>query len=333
MVRVASLIKLIVLIILIVQSYHMSYRPTFRQLQYVVALDDLRHFGRAASHCHVSQPTLSVQIALLEQHLEAPLFDRGTFGVAPTRLGTEIARRSRLILAQLDDIVMLAEADRKRLGGLIKLGTVPSFGPYFLPSLVRSLHGKYPDLKLYIREDRPLDIERAVAEGQIDCAIGPEPHEEGLHFRPIGIEQIWVGVPTEHPLATQAQLTLAELKGARFLSLGAGHRLAEVLRSLAEAAGAAIVDDYEGTSLDAIRQMVSIGMGLSIFPELYARSEFREGDGVTLRPVSDWSGQRTIGFYWREGAGRAAYFEALAREADGIAALENLTGHTLSGSG
>jgi LysR family hydrogen peroxide-inducible transcriptional activator len=323
-----SLFKFIVIIKSIDINYRMPYRPSFRQLEYVVALDDARHFGQAAARCHVSQPTLSVQIAQLERHLEASLFDRGAFGVAPTPLGAEIARRSRLLLAQLDDIVMLAEADRKRLGGLMRLGTVPSFGPYFLPSLVRGLHEKYPSLKLYIREDRPLDIERAVAEGQIDCAIGPEPHEEGLVFRPIGKERIWVGVPAEHPLAAKSLLSLAELKDVPFLSLGIGHRLAEVLRDLVAAAEASIIDDYEGTSLDAIRQMVSIGVGFSIFPELYARSEFREGDGVVLRPLSDWVGQRAVGFYWRAGAGRAAHFEALALEADGVAAREGLTGQS-----
>jgi LysR family transcriptional regulator, hydrogen peroxide-inducible genes activator len=133
-------------------------------------------------------------------------------------------------------------------------------------------------------------------------------------------------VPAEHSLAEKSLLSLADLKDAPFLSLGIGHRLTEILRDLVAAAGASIIDDYAGTSLDAIRQMVSIGMGLSIFPELYARSEFREGDGVVLRPLSDWVGHRAVGFYWRDGAGRAAHFEALAREADGIAAREGLTG-------
>ncbi|HRK23656.1 MAG TPA: hydrogen peroxide-inducible genes activator [Beijerinckiaceae bacterium] len=304
----------------------MPYRPTFRQLEYVAALDDLRHFGQAAARCHVSQPTLSVQIAQLERHLATPLFDRASFGVTPTPVGAEIARRARLLLAQLDDIVALSEADRLRLGGLIRLGTAPSFGPYFLPQLVRQVHGKYPALKLYIREDRPLDIERAVAEGQIDCAVGPEPHEAGLVFRAVGAERIWVGVPTEDPLAARPVLSLADLAGARFLSLGAGHRLAEILRELADAAGAHIIDDYEGTSLDAIRQMVSIGMGLSIFPELYARSEFRGDDGVSLRPIAGWAGRRAVGLFWREGAGRAAHYLALASEADGIAERLGLTG-------
>ncbi len=297
----------------------MPYRPSFRQLEYVVALDDLRHFGQAATRCHVSQPTLSVQLAQLERHLGALLFDRTAGPITPTPLGSEVAQRARLLLADLDDIVRRAEADHGRLGGLIRLGTVASLGPYMLPALLPRLHHKYPELRLYIREDRPLDIEKAVEDGAIDCALALEPTNAALTFRAVGIERIWVGVPGEHPLAGQEVLRLQDLAGLPFLSLGAGHRLAESLLGLTRAAKARLIDDYEGTSLDAIRQMVSIGMGLSIFPDLYARAEFKDATDVRLKPVQDWAGERRFGFVWRAGAGRKAHFEALAQEARAVA--------------
>lgn len=302
----------------------MAYRPSFRQLDYVVALDELRHFGRAAARCHVSQPTLSMQVAQLEQGLGVTLFERTAAGVLPTPLGSDIAHRARIILAQLDDVVMLAEADTKRLGGLVRLGTIASLGPYFLPHFVRAVHRKHPGLKLYIREDRPVDIERAVVEGVVDCAIGPAPTEADLVFHAIGTERIWLGVPMEHPLSKRPVIHLADLAGVAFLSLGVGHRLSETLRALAQASGARIVDDYAGTSLDSIRQMVSIGMGLSIFPDLYAKAELSEAEDIALREVTGWAGQRVFGVYWRAGSGRQRHFEVLAEEARAIAATLGL---------
>ncbi|HUO54817.1 MAG TPA: hydrogen peroxide-inducible genes activator [Rhodoblastus sp.] len=298
----------------------MSFRPSRRQLEYVVALGEHRHFGRAAARCHVSQPTLSVQIALLEKQLGAPLFDRGAHGATPTPLGREIAQRAKSILAALDDIVALASQDSDHLGALMRIGTVPSFGPYFLPSLLRLAHRKYPALKLYIREDRPIDIERAVAEGALDCGIGPKPHADGMTFRLVGVERLQIGVPAEHELALRDNVRLADLSGEKFLSLGAGHRLAENLAALARLTGAEVVSDFEGTSLDAIRQMVSVGLGCSIFPELYARSEFRADDDVALKSVEGWSGAREVGLYWRESSGRVRHFEKLAEEAQIAAA-------------
>lgn len=297
----------------------MAYRPSFRQLDYVVALEELRHFGRAAARCHVSQPTLSMQVAQLEQGLKVTLFERTAAGVIPTPLGVDLAHRARIILAQLDDVVMLAQTDTQRLGGLVRLGTVASVGPYFLPHFLRAVHRKYPDLKLYIREDRPVDIEKEVEEGGIDCAIGPAPTHAELTFRPIGTERIWLGIPSEHPLAACETIQLRDLAGMPFLSLGVGHRLSETLKELAEASGARIVDDYAGTSLDSIRQMVSIGMGLSIFPDLYAKAELREAEDITLKQVSGWAGERTFGVFWRAGAGRQRHFEVLAEEAGVVA--------------
>jgi len=319
MAREDRLIQYIVSIQSIEKIYHMPYRPSFRQLEYVIALDALRHFGRAAERCHVSQPTLSMQIAQLEQGLGVTLFERTSSGVMSTPLGADIAHRARIILAQLDDLVLLAETDTKRLGGLIQLGSVASLGPYFLPQFVRAVHRKYPELRLYIREDRPIDIEKDVAEGSIDCAIGPAPTHDDLAFRPIATERIWLGIPAEHPLAARDRIALADLAGEPFLSLGSGHRLAETLRELAHTTGARIIEDYAGTSLDSIRQMVSIGMGLSIFPALYAEAELREAEDIVIKDVVGWTGERSFGVYWRAGAGRQSHFEALAEEARLIA--------------
>lgn len=294
----------------------MPYRPTLRQLEYIVALDDLKHFGRAAKRCHVSQPTLSVQVGLVEKSLGVTLFERTPMSVSTTPIGEEIARGARLALSTVDDIVEGASKDVQSLGGLIRLGTAPTFGPYFLPHFLPAIHRRFATLKIYIREDRPSDIEMSVLEGSLDCGLGPAPERSNLNFRRIGTEKLYLGVPSDHALAKKDTVTTGELKGLKLLALGSGHRLLENVRHLAEAAQAVVVDDYEGTSLDSIRQMVSIGMGCSLFPELYARAEFRKADDVKLLSITDWSEWRDVGFYWRESSGRKEHYGKLAAQSD-----------------
>lgn len=297
----------------------MPFRPSLRQLEYVVAVYDLRHFGRAAKRCNVSQPTLSVQVSLVEQGLGVPLFERTSAQVVSTPSGERLAKGARLLLTSLDDLLDDLSAEASALGGVIRLGTPPSFGPYFLRALLPGLHDEHPDLQVYVREDNPASLEVAVAEGTLDCGLGPSPERGGLTFRRIGRETIYLGVPTDHSLAARKMVSLDAIKGEKLLALGRGHRLLENVRHLAEASGASIVDDFEGTSLDAIRQMVSIGMGLSLFPELYARAEFREADDVTSLEFQDWTERREVGLYWREGSGRERHYRNLAAAADAVA--------------
>ncbi len=291
----------------------MPYRPSHRQLEYLVALGDTSHFGEAARRCHVSQPTLSVQVALLEKQLGAALIERTPGQVAPTPVGAEVIAAARVILHGLDEIRALAANSKGNLGGTLRLGVVSSFGPYFLPYLLPQLHKEHRDLKVYIREDRPRPLERAVLEGETDCALGQIPDQEELFsFRTVCHEKIYLGVPKLHPLARLERVPVAALKGERLLTLGPGHRLLDDVRRLASVSGAMLAEDYEGSSLDALRQMVSIEMGLSLFPELYVRSEFGKEQNVRLLTLDGWAGERHIGFFWRKSSARGAHYEALA---------------------
>lgn len=297
----------------------MPYRPTLRQLEYIVALAELRHFGKAAKACHVSQPTLSVQIALVERNLRVVLFERASATLTVTPAGERFVRSARQVLSTVDEIVEDASQDAKTLGGLVRLGTAPTFGPYFLPRYLPGIHSKYPNLQIYIREDRPASVEADVSDGTLDCGLGPSPERPGLTFHKVGTEKLYMGVPAEHPLASQTRIAVAALRGERLLALGSGHRLLENVRHLAAASGARVVEDYEGTSLDSIRQMVSIGMGCSLFPELYARAEFRKDDDVKLLELDGWSERREVGFYWRESSGRYRHYQALVDQAGATA--------------
>ena len=299
----------------------MPFRPTLRQLEYIVALTELRHFGKAARRCHVSQPTLSVQVALVERNQGITLFERTPSALVATPAGERLARSARLTLAAVDEIVEDVSRDSEALGGFVRLGTAPTFGPYFLPGFLPGVHRRYPGLRMHIHEDRPASIEAAVAESALDCGLGPAPERAGLCFRRIGVERVYLGVPADHPLAARASAPVAALRGERLLALGSGHRLLANVLQLAEASGAHVVEDYQGTSLDSIRQMVSIGMGCSLFPELYARAEFRNADDVKLLEIEDRDESREVGFYWRENSGRRQYYEVLAREAEAVAAV------------
>ena len=292
----------------------MVYRPSVRQLEYLVMLGETAHFGEAARRCHVSQPTLSVQIALLERQLGCPLIDRSPGRIQPTPVGATVIAAAKTMLNTLDDITAIASASKGNLGGLIRLGVVPTFGPYFLPSLLPSLHDAYPGLKVHIREDRPLSLEEKVIEGAIDCALGPKPgDDENFDFEPVCAEKILLGVPRGHRLARQERVDVAALAGETLLTLGQGHRLLDNVRELARASGAVLAEDYEGTSLDAVRQMVSIEMGLSLFPELYVRSEFGREHNVRLLEIDGWPGRRIIGFFWRRGNVRRDHYQQLVR--------------------
>jgi len=293
----------------------MPFRPSHRQLEYVVVLAETGHFGAAAKRCHVSQPTLSAQVALLERQLGTALFDRTPGRVVPTAVGSDVVSAARSVLSTLDDMVSLATRGAGNLGGLIKLGVAPTFGPYFLPALLPALHAKYPGLQLYIKEERPAAVEREVMSGLLDCGLGPAPTSgHALTFRKLCHEAIYLGVAKDHPLAKSRVVSPEQLRGERLLTLGRGHHLFERVRELAAQCGADVREDYEGTSLDALHQMVLLGMGLSLFPQLYAAAELRDDDGIVLLRLEGWPASREMGYFWRAGSGRAAQFAALADE-------------------
>lgn len=295
----------------------MSARPTNRQLEYLVAVGETGHFGAAARRCHVSQPTLSTQIQLLEDRLQAKLIERAPGGARPTPLGEIVIDLSRSVLSTLDEIQNVAVNSSENLGGLIRLGVVPTFGPYFLPHVLPRLHAHYPDLELYIREERPFELQQSVLTGALDCALMPTPeNSEGIVFREFVTERLRLGIPADHPLASRKRIAPDMLKGERMLTLGPDHQLNQSVKALCQSSGAVLNEDYEGTSLDAVRQMVSIGMGLSLFPEFYIASEFPKEDKVLLRDVVGWPLSRSIGLVWRSKSVRSAQYQQLCKECE-----------------
>lgn len=281
-------------------------------MEYLVALEDAAHFGKAAASIPVSQPTLSQQLKTLERRLQVKLVERGT-PVRLTPIGREIASRGRRMLLDVSEIRHLAERSRTGVAGTIRFGVSPTIGPYLIAPAVVRLHRENPALRLYIREGIPDDQFAELARGTLDMVLAPLPVAGGgLHVEPLFRESLsLVGAP-DHPLHLKTGLRLADFAGQPVLSLDRRHhyhrQAAEICREL----GAELMRDYEGTSLDSLRQMAGSGLGLAILPELYLRSETGGEDMVQRFAIKDWSATRSIAAVWRNGAAFAVAYAAIA---------------------
>ena len=269
-------------------------RPTFRQLEYIVAVAETGRIGLAAERLNVSQPSLSAQLAEVEADLGVTLFQRGRAGAKITPAGEEVARRARSILHELEDL-RAAASGGELFQGRLRLGILPSIGPYLLPGVVRRLHVENPNLRLIIREEATQDLDEGPRSGRLDMIISTPEDHPGSQATHLFTEHLWVAIATDHLLAGHSgPLALSHLRGQTFLTLGSKHRLSHIVAGLAARAGGRVSDEYEGTSLDAIRLMAASGSGVAVLPSIYAATEARRGTDLCLRALSDPSAQRDL---------------------------------------
>lgn len=294
--------------------------PTLRQLQYLVALDDARHFGRASALVHVSQPTLSQQLRSLEARLGAVLVERGGGAVQLTPIGREIAARARKVLMQVEDMRGLARRGAHGLAGTIRFGVTPTLGPYLMPKVVADLHRNHPDLRIYMREGIPDEQMAQLRRGELDMMLAPLPVSGAdLAVEPLFRESLHIVAAPDHPLCARPLLRQSDLAGQPVLSLDRRHHFHRQARAICGELGAELLEDYEGTSLDSLRQMAGSGLGLAILPELYLRSEVGGEDMIRRLAIADWSASRSIAAVWREGAAFADSYRLVAEAAAGEA--------------
>lgn len=262
---------------------------------------------------NVSQPSLSAQIADLELELKAHLIERGRHGAIMTPAGDEVVRKARLILKQVEDLKTTSQMGKSILTGRIRLGVIPSVGPYLLPAATQKLHKLYPDLRLGVHEGRTIDIDSQLREGKLDVLISTvEDHPDSKHI-PLFEESLWICVPTDDRLASQrGPVKLKDLSNTSLLSLGHGHHLNLAIHDLAVKSGAFVSSEYEGTSLDAIRQMAAMGAGVAILPSLYTLVEAVRDKGLVLRRIDHAKAQRQICLIWRDTSPLAESFGELA---------------------
>ncbi|SFQ73819.1 hydrogen peroxide-inducible genes activator [Donghicola eburneus] len=268
-------------------------RPTLRQMEYVVTVHQIGNFGLAADVLHVSQPSLSNQIATVEAELGVRLFERGRSGVTTTSQGLEFVSRARRILSEVEAL-NAAMTSNLPFGGRLRLGVLPSIGPYLLPQVVRSLHQSQPDLRVAVREENTLGLDEGIRNGRFDAIIStPEDHPNTQqHF--LFTERLWAAVSHDHPLAATTQITSDHLNGQRLLTLDTGHRLARIVYGIAGQNGGIVSNDYEGTSLDSILLMAATGAGMAVLPDLFARRQAVHREEVKVIPLAVPEADRAI---------------------------------------
>lgn len=230
-----------------------------------------------------------------------------------TPLGREVLDRARRILHSVHDLEDFREAQGDGLVGTIRLGVSPTLGPYILPGLVARLHREHPALRVHVCEGLPDVLVTGLASGEHDIVLVQLPMpDRGFHVERLFREPLFLAMAADHPLRTKAMIEKEDLAGEQLLALQPGYRLAEQAAAIAEEAGAVLLRDYEGTSLNAVRQMAGMGMGLALLPQLYVRQEIRGGDDVIVRPFANGRYYREIGLLWRQGASRTPAFQTIS---------------------
>jgi len=287
-------------------------RPTLRQLQYIVAVAETGRFHEAARLMNVSQPSLSAQIAEAEAELGACLIERDRKGAFMTPLGEEVVRRARRIFTELEDLKTVARRSAGTVQGRFRLGTLPTLGPYLLPGAVRELHRRFPDLRLSVREEGTKSLDEKLKDGRLDLLISTAEDHVNTASMHLFDERLFVCAANENALSRRpGPVGFEELTGREILTLGNNYRLSQVVQELARMAGARISTEYEGTSLDAIRQMAVMGAGVAILPSLYALVEARRDPEQVIRPIRYSAAKREISLIWRRDSPLAESMETL----------------------
>jgi LysR family hydrogen peroxide-inducible transcriptional activator len=287
-----------------------------RDLRYLVALADERHFGRAAERCYVSQPTLSAQIRKLEEYLGVTLVERQPKRVTLTETGEKIVQRARRLLLEADAIVEVAKTERDPLAGPLRLALIPTVGPYLLPHVARPLRRALPRLKLMLYEYQTGPLLEKLRDGELDLGILALPvAADGLASAELYEEPFTLAVPASHPLATRERVRIDDLEGETLLLLEDGHCLRDQALEVCSRVAVGEEGDYRATSLETLRQMVAAGHGVTLLPELAAAAPVGTARGLKVKPFAKPAPSRTIGAVWRKSTTRGKAIEAIVATA------------------
>lgn len=288
-------------------------KPTIRQLEYFLAVAEAESFRGAAERLDVSQPTVTAQISELEKILSLRLFERSRAGARLSPDGREVIADAREVIEQCRALVENSRAIGQTPGGTYRLGVTPTLGPYFLPYLLPALHEKYPELRLFVREDSPSALEEGLRSGRHDFVLMPLPLDSSEFvvanlFR----EPVRLVINQEHPLAARALITAKDLKDAAILTMEEHHRYHHQIEQLCQRLGARLLRDYQGTSLDALRHMVTMGMGHAFLPALYVVSEIHDQSPLRITEIEGEPVVRTHALAWRPTSPARAFVRRLA---------------------
>ena len=286
-----------------------------KDLRYLVAVADTRHFGRAAEGSFVSQPTLSAQLKKLEEYLGVQLIERAPKRVQLTAAGEEIVARARRILDASDEIVELARGHRDPLAGRLRLALLPTIGPYLLPNVAARLRKQLPRLELMLYEYQTDPMLEKLHSGEIDVGILAFPVPmDGLDSYELYREPFMVAMPANHRLAQRNSVRVEDLDQETLLLLEDGHCLRDQALDICSSTNVHEKQDFRATSLETLRQMVAAGVGITLLPELAGRGAYGNARGVAIRPFVKPVPTRTIGAVWRKSSARRAAILALCKQ-------------------
>lgn len=286
---------------------------TLRQLQYAVAVADTGRFRRAAEQCHVSQPSLSAQLAQLEIALGARLFERNRQRVLLTPAGEQLVARARQVLTGADDLILAARQLQDPLLGTLRIGVIPTVAPYLLPEVAPALRAQYPRLTVQWTEDRTAALLRDIDRGRLDAILLAQvAGMEHLEHELVADDEFVLAGPKRHALASRrAPVQSAELEGQPVLLLEDGHCFRDQALALCAGTGAREAD-FRGTSLSTLALMVAGGAGVTLLPTLALSVENRRGD-LAIRRFARPAPRRTIVLAWRAQSPAASGMRDLAK--------------------
>jgi len=287
---------------------------TLTELRYVVALAQERHFGRAAQKCFVTQPTLSLALAKLEDELGVRLFERNKNEVLVTPMGEAIVEQARRVLDEAGKITSLAKGSQDQLAGALRLGVIPTIGPYLLPELVPILRLRAPNMPLVIEENFTASLVPMLRDGEIDVAIVALPFSvAGVKTRTLYEEPFSVVVPEGHGWARRKHVRPDELSGENLLVLNAGHCFRDqVLEACPGQSNTANPEGRSGSSLETIRNMVASGLGVSVLPATALQPRY--GNRLVREiPFAEPAPSRKVAIAWRASFARPDAVEAVAQ--------------------
>jgi LysR family hydrogen peroxide-inducible transcriptional activator len=288
-------------------------RPTLQQLTYLVAVEDHRHFGRAAEACFVSQPALSAQIRELERRLGVTLFERGNRQVLPTAVGAAVIERARGVLRDMDELVGAAHLHPTELQGPLALGVIPTMAPYLLPGLLPVVTAAHGGVELHLHELKTSEILQLLREGGLDLGLLALPVAgEDLVQVPLAEDPFVLALPENHRLAGTDPLSLSVVAELPVILLEEGHCLRDQALSVCRWVGTQAAE-MQATSMPTLCQMVATGLGVTLLPESAVALEARPGTGLTTRPFAAPVPTRTIGLVWRRTSPADDLYRQLSR--------------------
>jgi LysR family transcriptional regulator, hydrogen peroxide-inducible genes activator len=286
---------------------------SLRQLQYFAAVAETKSFRRAAELCHVSQPTLSAQVAELEGALGVRLFERDRRRVFLTTVGEELLERARRVLLEAGELMAAATRGRDPLSGTLRLGVIPTIAPYLLPDLAAPLRSRFPRATLIWMEDKTQKLVAELGSGNLDGALLALEAEIGdLDHEIVGKDAFLLATSRQHALGRErGPVRLEALAGQRVLLLDDGHCFRNQALSVCEHAGAQELE-FRATSLSTLSQMVLSGAGVTLLPKIAVAAENRLNQ-LAIRPFARPQPGRTLAMVWRRGSALEPALRPIAR--------------------